>query len=283
MSAGRARGITPGVPTPTPDPAPGASGGDSPAPSYPIGSVDNALRLLLMVGESAEVRVSDASAELGIALSTTHRALQMLQYYGFVRQDPQTKAYTAGPVWAKMALRGLHDLDIRTVARPHVEALSAEVKETVQLLSLQADGQMVCLDAVEGPYVVRAAGRPGAMLPAYATAGGRAVLATLPRERIREFYPQARLRRIGPRTVTTRAALEAELGRVLEAGFAYQRDELEPDVSAIAAPIHGQDGGPAAFSVDVVMPSTRLDDATVPEIAAAAVRTAGAIAAAVGL
>jgi DNA-binding IclR family transcriptional regulator len=181
-----------------------------------------------------------------------------------------------------MALRGLHSLDIRTVARGHVESLVAATKETVQLLSLQSDGQMVCLDAVEGPFVVRAAGRVGATLPAYATAGGRAVLATLPPERVRELYPHAKLKRLGPKTIATRAALEAELATVLEQGYACQREELEPGVSAIAAPIRGEDGV-AAFSVDVVMPSSRLADADVATIAAAAIRTADAIAGAIGL
>jgi DNA-binding IclR family transcriptional regulator len=278
----RPRGISGDVPTPEPETATAANGGDGPAPTYPIGSVDNALRMLLMIGEHSEVRVSDASAELGVAPSTAHRVLQMLQFYGFVRQDPQSKAYTAGPVWAKMALRGLHSLDIRTVARGHVESLVEIAKETVQLLSLQSDGHMVCLDAVEGPFVVRAAGRVGATLPAYATAGGRAVLATLPRERVRELYPHTKLQRLGPKTIATRAALEAELALVLEQGYAYQREELEPGVSAIAAPIRGEDGI-AAFAVDVVMPTSRLADTDLPTIAAAAITTADAIAAAIGL
>jgi DNA-binding IclR family transcriptional regulator len=268
------------VPTPSEPEAGGGDGG--PAPSYPIGSVDNALRMLLMIGEQSEVRVSDASAELGVAPSTAHRVLQMLQFYGFVRQDPQTKAYTAGPVWAKMALRGLRNLDIRTVARSHLEALTEQTKETVQLLSLQSDGQMVCLDAVESPFVVRAAGRVGATLPAYATAGGRAVLATLPLERVRALYPHAKLDRVGPKTIGTRAALEAELARVLKRGYAYQGEELEAGVSAIAAPIRGEDGV-AAFSVDIVMPTSRLGEDAVPGFAACAIACADAIAAAIGL
>jgi IclR family acetate operon transcriptional repressor len=280
----RARGIDGRVPTtPQPEGAASGNGGDGgPPPSYPIGSVDNALRMLLMIGERSEVRVSDASAELGVAPSTAHRVLQMLQFHGFVRQDPQTKAYTAGPVWAKMALRGLRNLDIRTVARSHVEALSAETKETVQLMSLQGDGQMVCLDAVESPYVVRAAGRIGWTAPAYATAAGRAVLATLTPERVRDLYPGAKLAKIGPHTIATRAALETQLATVAQQGFAHQSEELEPGVSAIAAPIRGQDGV-ASFAVDVVMPTSRLEPAQVPAIAAAAVRTADAIATAIGL
>ncbi|MDO8212076.1 IclR family transcriptional regulator [Conexibacter sp. CPCC 206217] len=259
----------------------GQAPGGGPTPAYPIGSVDNALRLLLMFGERSDVRVSDASSELGVAASTAHRLLQMLQLYGFVRQDPRSKAYSAGPVWVNMGLRGLRSLDVRTVSRTHIEALVEEVRETVQLLGLQAGTEMICLDAVEGPYVVRAVGRLGAVLPAYATAGGRAVLSTLPVERVRQLYP-ARLKRLAPNTIVSRAELERELERVREQGYAVQREEMEPGVSAIAAPIRDH-GGTASFAVDVVMPTARLAADDLPRIAAAAVDCAATIARELGL
>ena len=66
---------------------------ESLAPQYPIESVDNALRLLLLLGEQPQVRLSEASRYLGVASSTAHRLLAMLAYRGFVRQDPVSKAY----------------------------------------------------------------------------------------------------------------------------------------------------------------------------------------------
>jgi IclR family acetate operon transcriptional repressor len=247
-------------------------------PAYPIGSVDSALRLLLMFGERPRVRVADASKELGVARSTAHRLLQMLQFYGFVRQDAETKAYGAGPVWVDMGLRGVRNLDIRTVARPHLRSLVDEVKETVQLLALQPGGQVICLDAIEGPYVVRAAGRLGVMLPAHATAGGRALLAGLSKAQLRELYPGTTLEKLGPRGISTRAALEKSLKKVEDSGYAVQRDELEPGVSAVAAPIRDL-RGESNFAIDVVMPTNRLLDEDIARIGAAATATAGKIAA----
>jgi IclR helix-turn-helix domain len=48
------------------------------APQYPIGSVDNALKLLLLLGERPEIRLSEATRYLGVAPSTAHRLLAML-------------------------------------------------------------------------------------------------------------------------------------------------------------------------------------------------------------
>jgi len=61
-----------------------ARGGDAAVPLYPIESVDNALRLLLLLAEQPRIRLTDASNYLGVASSTAHRLLAMLQYRGFV-------------------------------------------------------------------------------------------------------------------------------------------------------------------------------------------------------
>ena len=50
--------------------------GDS--PQYPIESVDNALRVLLLLGEQPKLRLTDVSRYLGVASSTAHRLLAML-------------------------------------------------------------------------------------------------------------------------------------------------------------------------------------------------------------
>jgi hypothetical protein len=48
-------------------------------PQYPIESVDNALKVLLLLGERSELRLTEVSEYLGVASSTAHRLLAMLQ------------------------------------------------------------------------------------------------------------------------------------------------------------------------------------------------------------
>ena len=64
-------------------------------PQYPIESVDNALKVLLLLGEEPKLRLTDVSRYLGVASSTAHRLLAMLQYRGFVRQDAATRLVSA--------------------------------------------------------------------------------------------------------------------------------------------------------------------------------------------
>src|SRR5205809_330220 len=106
-------------------------------PAYPIGSVDNALRLLLLFRRRKVVRIVDASAELGVARSTAHRLMEMLSYHGFVRQEPHTRAYVAGPALLDIGLSIATQFDVRAVARPALERLQADTGETVHLARLE--------------------------------------------------------------------------------------------------------------------------------------------------
>lgn len=260
--------------------APSPSDPDGATPTYPIGSVDSALRLLLLIGERGQLRVAEASRELDVARSTAHRLLQMLQYHRFARQDPESKAYVAGAALLNLGLQAVRSLDIRTVSRPYLEALVAETQETAHLLAAQGT-EMSCLDSLESPKAVRVGSRVGMVLPSFASASGRAVLATLPPARVRELYP-SRLPKAGPDTIATRAELERELELARERGYAVQRGQMEADVSAISAAIRDA-AGQASFAITIAVPTARLRDEDVPRLGAAAVRCADEIAAALPL
>lgn len=238
-----------------------------PEPNYPIGSVDRALRLLLSFSEHKSVRVADASREIGVARSTAHRLLEMLQHHGFVEQDPESKAYVPGPALRNLGLSVVRSLDIRAIARPVIEELVEEVQETVHLVVLSRTDMMI-IDSVESPQLLRIGGRIGDTLPAFAAAGGQALLSTLTPTRVRELYPSEKLPAVTPRTKTRRADLEAALESVRSCGYAVSLGEVEKDVSTVASPIHGLPGiGPAALTVSV--PFTRMTADDIPRIARA--------------
>src|SRR3954464_15294567 len=115
-----------------------ASTADSPAadslvPQYPIESVDNALKLLLLLGEQPQIRLSEATRYLGVASSTAHRLLAMLTYRGFVRQDPESKAYLPGPALTSVAFAIFGRIDIAATAAPIMRTLSENLRETIHV------------------------------------------------------------------------------------------------------------------------------------------------------
>jgi IclR family acetate operon transcriptional repressor len=241
-------------------------------PAYPIASVDNALRLVSLIGELGQVRVSEAAEALGTARSTAHRLLAMLEYHGFARRDEETKGYAAGPALIEAGLFAVDGLDLRGVARPILEQLCEQVGETVHLVLLQ-DDLVVFLDSIETSRGLRIGSRVGRSMPAHCTACGKAILAELSPEALRRLYPHRKLEQMTPQSLSTFKHLELELEAVRERGFATNFGESEDDVAAVAVAVPRQPGMQRA-SITVSAPLTRMNQDRIPAVAEAARRAA---------
>jgi DNA-binding IclR family transcriptional regulator len=228
-------------------------------PAYPIASVNNALRLLLLFRSQPRVRLSEASEHLGVAHSTAHRLLAMLAYHGFVRQEQESRAYIAGPALVEIGLAAVSQLDIRRHARPALERLADSLGETAHLAVLEG-GNVRYLDAVESPRALRVAARTGAVLAASCTASGKALLAELPEAELAVMFADAAaLPRLTSRSITSRAELLAELRRVREDGCAVNREESEEGVASVAVVVRGLRQAPAAV-LTVSAPVSRMTE-----------------------
>ncbi len=160
-----------------------APAADSLAPQYPIESVDNALKLLLLLGERPQIRLSEATRYLGMASSSAHRLLAMLAYRGFVRQDPVSKVYLPGPSLTGVAFAIFGRIDVQRSAMPIMRGLSEQLRETIHVGVLDGAGVRF-VAAVEGPAAVRVAFRLGRTMPAHCTSTGKVMLAQAASPRI---------------------------------------------------------------------------------------------------
>ena len=228
-------------------------------PAYPISSVNNALRLLLLFRQQPSVRLTEACQYLGVAHSTAHRLLAMLAYHGFVRQEPGSRAYVAGPALVEVGLSVVQSLDVRAQARAGLEELAAEFGETAHLAVLE--GAMVrYLDAVESHRALRVTPRTGALIPAHCTSVGKAILAKLSGDQLRQAYPldAGPLEARTHRSITSREVLEKELETVRAQGYAVNREESEEGVGSVA--IAFRDLRHRLASIAVAAPISRLDN-----------------------
>jgi DNA-binding IclR family transcriptional regulator len=228
-------------------------------PQYPIESVDNALKVLLLLGTRDELRLTDVSEYLGVASSTAHRLLAMLQYRGFVRQNERTKAYGPGTALTGVAFAVLQRFDFRSTLRPYLERLNSELAETAHLGLL--DGATVrFVDAIESPRAVRVASRLGRTMPAHATSTGKAMLAQLSTEERRRLYPREELDAVTEQTERIRARLEEDLAVTRERGYAISTEESESGVAsvAVAFPVRNT---PARIAFNVSAPASRMSEA----------------------
>jgi IclR family acetate operon transcriptional repressor len=82
----------------------------------------------------------------------------------------------------------------------------------------------------------------GMRWPAHSSAVGKALLAFLPEAELRRTLKQMTLRKVTPRTITSRRALEAQFVVFRRLGFTWEMEEGELGVACVAAPVFGQQG-----------------------------------------
>lgn len=223
-------------------------------PPYAVESVDNALRILQMLRDSGQVRVSDVAVELGIARSTAHRLLAMLVYRDFAVQA-EDRSYRPGPAIAAEPLRGEPTQRLRQVMRPHMEALCDQVTETINLM-VRLGTQTRFLHTVESARVLRVGNRQGTILPAWKTSGGKVLLAELPDAQLTGVLRGASGRPPDGMTAAERRSLVTQLRLVRDQGYAENIEESESGVCAIGVCVRDRLGGPVA-ALSVSAPSVR--------------------------
>jgi DNA-binding IclR family transcriptional regulator len=234
-------------------------------PQYPIESVDNALKLILLLGEQPDIRLTDASAYLEVASSTAHRVLAMLQYRGFVRQDPQTRAYGPGPALTGVAFSVISRMNINQVGRPFLQELNDELDETIHLGMLEGSNVRF-MDGIESRKAVRVASRLGKSLPAHSTSIGKAMLAELDEAELLRLYPSRTLQRVTDKSITDLDELEKHLAETRATGFATNREESEEGVASVSVAIPTSVPG-LRLALSVSAPVNRLPAKTAKDLA----------------
>ncbi|QBJ96963.1 IclR family transcriptional regulator [Rhodococcus sp. ABRD24] len=215
-------------------------------PAYALDSVDNALRLLQMLRDSGALRLKDAAEELGISPSTAHRLLAMLVYRGFAVQD-EKRRYHPGPAMGVGPARHGWTREFTDVCRPHMEALAVGCGETVNLV-IRVGAQVRFLYSAESRSLLRVGDRQGQVLPAEHTAGGRILLAELPRPVLEQLYlrpdeePGADHAGDNRMAASDFAAFVRELDAVRNVGFAVNVEQTEAGVTAIGVAIRNGRG-----------------------------------------
>ncbi len=228
-------------------------------PQYPIESVDNALRVVVLLGQQPQLRLTDVSQYLGVASSTAHRLLAMLCYRGLARQNMTTKTYEPGPALEQAAYGLLRRLDIRSRARPVLEKLNADLQETVHLGRLEG-GDVHFIDSIESTRALRVVNRLGRSMPAHCTSTGKALLATLSDEEIRALYPDEQLSQLTVHSISTRAELLAALAEIRRRGYATSQQESEEGVQSLAVALRAPRSPRLALCASA--PVSRMNAAT---------------------
>ncbi|TDC46169.1 IclR family transcriptional regulator [Actinomadura sp. KC345] len=220
------------------------------------GQLDRALDILELLVRSGGPRgLTEIVESVGGPKATVHRLLTSLQARGYVTQDPRTARYSAGVRCFELGSMWAYQLDLRSVAAPHLSALNRDTRETVHL-AVYDHGDVVYVDKLESPHPIVAKSYVGRRCPATCVATGRALLAYETREEIASVL-DGPLPAYTRDSITDPEALEAMLARVREQGFAVNHGGYREEVGGLAAPIRDHTGRVVA-SVGICLPEQRF-------------------------
>ncbi len=201
------------------------------------GTVGKALEVLDRIAAYGRpVRFSELLESSPYPKATLYRLVQTLTKQGMLAHDPERGTYTPGMRLVRLAHAAWRQSSLAPVARPHVDALAREVGETVHLAQLDF-GQVLYVDKRNAREPVEMFSQAGKVGPAYCTGLGKAMLAFLPEAELKTALAQQSYHRYTETTLTSAAALQAELKAIRARGFAFDREEHEPGIICVALPI----------------------------------------------
>jgi DNA-binding IclR family transcriptional regulator len=222
-------------------------------PNNLVQTIERVSLILEMVGQTSQgMSIRDLSAGLNLPKGTIHRLLSSLSFFGYIRQDPETKIYFLGLKLMDLNAQLSNQLDFRKVAEPILRDLAEKTKQTAHLVILDRDA-VVYIDKIETQQPaggLKMASRVGSRNPAHSSAVGKVLLSFFQEEALEDFLQRKGLPRRTANTITDPDAFREHLKIVRSHGYAMDDEENEQGIRCVGAPIFDGKGRPvAAISV----------------------------------
>ncbi|MGY2896176.1 IclR family transcriptional regulator [Deinococcus sp. UYEF24] len=181
--------------------------------------------------------VTEMALELGMSKAGMHHVLSTLSQIGLLHRTPAGR-YRLGFMLLVYHTALMAHSPWREVGHWELQHLATRLAEPVHLMAFDG-GNIICIDLVQGgplPSLVHV----GEVLPPYASASGKAIMAYRPAAEIDHVCLEMSART--PNTIVSHDELQSELARVRENGYAVDIEELNLGRCGIAAPIRNHDG-----------------------------------------
>jgi DNA-binding IclR family transcriptional regulator len=204
------------------------------------GTVDHgaerAGRVLAIVLERSPRTLTEIAEAAGLTAVEVAPIVAGLAQHDLLAWDSQRSGVYPGTAALRFARSGIGRADLVELAQPSMRRLAEESGETANLIIPRPAGTEA-IAQIDGRHLLGATNWIGRELPIHCTAAGKVFVAFGTIE-----LPTGKLERRTPHTITDPKQLQRELEAVRDQGYATLVDELEPGLSAVAAPIRDRDG-----------------------------------------
>ena len=212
-------------------------------------SINKATKRVLMIlsqyiGAREPMGVSELARRLGMTRNMVHRALVTLHEEGFLFKIEDSGRFVLSYNMALMQNATRPVPALKDLARPYIEAVSAELGETVQLTARSGDFQTV-IDGAEGQGHMVLRVKVGRAIPLHMSVGSRAILALLSDCEISDYIKRnSPLCGANPNSLTSADQIWSEVQTVRERGYALSFGDFSPNTAGFGYGIRDIDGKP---------------------------------------
>lgn len=198
--------------------------------------------------------LEELSEYLEMSTSTVHRHLVTLQEESYVVREEGT--YRIGLQFLTLGGYAQRRRRAYPKIKEKVDRLAAETGERAQFI-VEEQGERVYLYTEVGESAVQTGAHIGKRGNIHASAAGKAILAHLSEDRVREIVDEHGLSRTGRNTITSEDELFEELATIRDRGYAFNEEETTEGVHAVGAAVTADDGG-VVGALSVSGPAHRL-------------------------
>lgn len=227
-----------------------------------IGAVCRTFRIVDAIREAeGSIGVSALAKQLNLPVSTVHSHLRTLQDCEYVvRRDQE---YDLG--YKFLEIGGHHRSQTRLFrfAKPKVDQLAEEFGDKVSLCVLD-HGYAVYIYVATGEEAVETDMFTGIRRHPHTSAGGKAILAYLPEDQVKEILDRRGLPEDTHNTITSQDELFSELEVIRDEGVAFDNQEHIEGIRSVAAPIQRASDVPHA-AISLSAPNGRMASARFKE------------------
>jgi DNA-binding IclR family transcriptional regulator len=237
-------------------------------------TVEKALGLLsIVVHARVPIGLAELTQASGLDKSGVYRLMRALEARGFVGREADGRRYVPGSGLVALAAIVMDRLEIRQIAKPFLERISAATTETITL-HVRHQRRRVCIEVIEGRHSVRRVVPLGETLPLYTGLSGQVILAHLPDDERSEILAEAEQAGESRQRILDHLALVRSRGHLAVVG------ERTQGVGALSVPIFDASGVAAALTVSG--PAMRWGQSAMEAVAPLVKRECQAMSAALG-
>lgn len=221
-----------------------------------VASLEKAMQVLGALAEAGQpLSLADLARITGLGRSAVQRFAFTLKALGYLVQDELTRKYLLSARMMEFGEAYSGVSAVQDIAYPILEAVNTQCQETVNLTVL--DGmEVVYVLRFPSHHVVSVNLRIGSRLPIFCSAPGRAMLAHLPLDEVRQAVASSPLVKMTEFTETEPDAVMMRIRAAHGLGYAINDQEAFLGDISVAAAVRNRKGQPVA-AVNIAVPTPR--------------------------